>query len=619
MCCPIGLTIYGRSGLEFQTESRNYKSHAVSRVSPTMAYTAPVALALEGSDPRLHHESLHHRPHHESAHGQEEKSAKNSLTPVERGLGMSPYSCKDEVPLEAYLHWATVKRENDRWRDRNGAKSGGASHLKTDQDMETNPDPATSAPQILGWDLDADKLQAQRALRSASWQAVFYLITTDILGPSSAPWAFSQLGYAPGVLMFFFMGLAAAYTGWQLWTMFMKLDSEQYPVRTYSELSFRVFGKWAQHVVNILQTIQLLFNVSVIILGNGQGLAQISQYRVCFSVLTLIWAFAGMFIGQIRSLKNLGWLANFAVWLNLLVIALTMGVIAHTLPNYAVAHQQNGVSGTTVITHAFIHGSLNSQIVGIMQIVYSYGGAMMFIEFMSEMRRPMDFWKGMACAQVLIFSCYMFFGVFVYHFQGQFTINPGNQGISSYAWQTATNILSLVSALIAAGLYGNIGIKVIYQNVVLDLLKGPEMSSRAGRMLWTVLVVAYWVVAYVIASSIPQFSNVSGLVAAVCILQFTYTFPPILMLGFQIQVDATKGDKPFDVATGATHRVDTWRDLSRWRRGLLPQWYIKLFNFLFFLAALVTAGLGIYSSVQGIIQGFSRQGAASPFGCQAPV
>lgn len=32
-----------------------------------------------------------------------------------------------------------------------------------------------------------------------------------------------------------------------------------------------------------------------------------------------------------------GWVATFAVWLNLLVIFITMGVMAHSPPNFAIA------------------------------------------------------------------------------------------------------------------------------------------------------------------------------------------------------------------------------------------------------------------------------------------
>lgn len=103
---------------------------------------------------------------------------------------------------------------------------------------------------------------------------------------------------------------------------------------------------------------------------------------------------------------------------------------------------------------------------------------MLFIELMAEMKRPFDFWKGMIFAQVnpsllsfltslsscffqlVIVTVYMVFGIYVYAFQGQFAINPANQGISQFGLQTAGNVLTLISGIIAAALYGNIGIKV---------------------------------------------------------------------------------------------------------------------------------------------------------------
>ena len=49
---------------------------------------------------------------------------------------------------------------------------------------------------------EKERINARRALRSASWAAVFYLITTDILGPFNAPFAFSQVGYVPGAVLY---------------------------------------------------------------------------------------------------------------------------------------------------------------------------------------------------------------------------------------------------------------------------------------------------------------------------------------------------------------------------------------------------------------------------------
>lgn len=87
------------------------------------------------------------------------------------------------------------------------------------------------------------RVQAWRDLRRASWLAAFYLCTTDILGPFNAPYAFRQNGYVPGVLLYVFMGGMAFYCGALLWWLYVKLDSDRYPVKSYSDITERVAGK----------------------------------------------------------------------------------------------------------------------------------------------------------------------------------------------------------------------------------------------------------------------------------------------------------------------------------------------------------------------------------------
>ena len=59
---------------------------------------------------------------------------------------------------------------------------------------------------------------------------------------------------------------------------------------------------------------------------------------------------------------------------------------------------------------------------------------------------------------MLIVTAYMMFGLYVYSFQGQFTLPLAFQGVSKFAWQTVGNVIAMITAIIAAGLYGNIGI-----------------------------------------------------------------------------------------------------------------------------------------------------------------
>ena len=255
---------------------------------------------------------------------------------------------------------------------------------------------------------------------------------------------------------------------------------------------------------------------------------------------------------------------------------------------------------------------------GLNQAVYSYGGAMLFISFMAEMRHPWDFWKSLLCANIFIYMCYIFFGIFVYSFQGQFAYNPATQGLSPYTLRTACNVMHIATGLISACLYSNIGIKVAYVEVLQEFLHFPPLTSVKGKILWMALVPAYWAVAWLICSAIPHFSLISGLVSAVCIVQFTYTFPAILAFAFQIQKDAITPDEEFEADTRTFSYQD--RGMKRWIRGFKVRWGINTFNLIYFLGALVVAALGIYSSLEGLISAF-REGrwAVTSFGCKSTM
>ncbi|KAI4251757.1 MAG: hypothetical protein L6R42_008242 [Xanthoria sp. 1 TBL-2021] len=321
-----------------------------------------------------------------------------------------------------------------------------------------------------------ERLQASRALRTATWGAVFYLITTDILGPYTTAWAFSQIGYAPASILYFIFGVLAAYGGALLWRMFLQLDSDRYPLRCYGDIAYRVAGSIARHTVNIVQSVQLLFNVGIIIIQNGQGLSQISKGSVCFIVLCFVWAIAGA---------------------------------------------------------------------------------------------------------VLV------------------------------------NAIALVTTLIAALLYGNIGIKVLYSNVFMDLFGFSSLAQKSGKLLWIAVLPVYWVLAFVVVAAIPSISNLAGLIAAVCILQFSYTFPPVLILFHCAQRDAIQeGVEGFDPSTGQTTRRDS--GMSRWMHGLRKNTALNAFNLFFFLGSLATAVLGIYSDVIGL-KNACAETAVSGFSCTNPL
>ena len=407
----------------------------------------------------------------------------------------------------------------------------------------------------------------------------------------------------------------AGYSGYLIRYVFLGVDSYQFPARNYGDLGFRTWGTTARYVTNIMQALGLLLILGQVTIQYGENISQVSKFKLCYAVCPVIFVCVGFFLTQIRTLKAYGIVANFAVWLNLLAIFITMGVMAHSPPNYAASvlgSAGSAVDPTTItpdaqgnyppIFHysALPKGSLVGSINGLLSGVLAYAGAQLFVEFLAEMRRPRDFIKAMWGAQFFIYSVYMIYGCYVYHYQGQYSFQPSYQGVSIYSWQTAGNMITLVAALIAAGLYGNIGIKVLYNNILVDLFNAPLLVSRRGKIIYACVVPIWWIIAFVIAAAIPDYFGFVSVISASMLLNLTYTLPPFFALGFDIQVNAIRGEG-FNPTTGQTGRTET--NIQRWTRGFMSggpfQVAKNVWHLLYFLASLSMCGLGMYAAIQG--------------------
>lgn len=115
-------------------------------------------------------------------------------------------------------------------------------------------------------------------------------------------------------------------------------------MRTYADLAFRLHGTGARCLVLSFQAVQLLLNVAVILVSNGEALSQVSRCRLCYAVCVVTWAIAGFLFGQIQTLQKFGFLANFAIWTNLLIMLITIGVAAHSPPHYSAYATSAGYS-----------------------------------------------------------------------------------------------------------------------------------------------------------------------------------------------------------------------------------------------------------------------------------
>ena len=164
-------------------------------------------------------------------------------------------------------------------------------------------------------------------------------------------------------------------------------------------------------------------------------------------------------------------------------------------------------------------------------------------------------------------------------------------------------MITLIAALIAGGLYGNIGIKVLYNNILMDILNAPPLITRQGKIFYAVIVPIWWSIAFIIAAAIPDYFGFVSVMSASTLLNLTYTLPPLFAVGYDIQNNAVRESEGegFDPTTGIVVRHGS--TAQRWIRGFMSGGPVRVaqnvWHVVYFLASLSMCGLGMYAAIEG--------------------
>lgn len=138
-------------------------------------------------------------------------------------------------------------------------------------------------------------------------------------------------------MLYTVFGFLAGYSGHIVWRVFLGIDSFEFPARNYGDLALRTWGRPMRYLTNFIQAIALILITGQVTLQYGENISQVSMFRLCFAVCPVLVAIVGFFLSQIRSLKLYGIVANFSVFLIVITVFITMGIIAHSPPNFAIA------------------------------------------------------------------------------------------------------------------------------------------------------------------------------------------------------------------------------------------------------------------------------------------
>lgn len=276
---------------------------------------------------------------------------------------------------------------------------------------------------------------------------------------------------------------------------------------------FRPLGPTAgvigREIGGAAQTIFLIFSMASHILTWTICISTLSSGATC----TIVWAVIGLVIFWLcdlpRTLLKVSWLSCISFASIITAVLITM--IALGVENPAHGQYRNTAPPGTPFHSAFL---------SVTNIVFAYAGHVAFFSFISEMREPKDFTKALITLQITDTAMYLIVATVCYAYAGDQVLSPalGSAGgvVGKVAWG-----LAIPTIIIAGVIYGHVAAKYIYVRI----FRGTRhMSSRTWLAVgsWAGITLIIWVIAFIIAESIPDFNDLLALISSLFAAWFTY-------------------------------------------------------------------------------------------------
>jgi len=144
------------------------------------------------------------------------------------------------------------------------------------------------------------------------------------------------------------------------------------------------------------------------------------------------------------------------------------------------------------------------------------------------MQEPKDFPKALVALQITDTTMYFIVAMVCYAYGGDEVLSPalGSAGgkVGKIAWG-----LAIPTIVVAGVIYGHIASKLIYVRI----FRGTRHMSKRTWLAtgtWLGITGTLWVIAWIIAESIPNFNNLLALISSLFASWFTYGLSGIFWL-----------------------------------------------------------------------------------------
>ncbi|RAL14694.1 putative amino acid transporter [Aspergillus homomorphus CBS 101889] len=344
------------------------------------------------------------------------------------------------------------------------------------------------------------------------WNCGMLMIAENIsLGILSLPSAVATLGIVPSILIILGMSGISWYTGYVMGQFKLR-----YPqVHSMGDAGELLMGRVGREIMFFGQLLFCIFLMASHVLTFTVLFNTITGHGTC----TIVFGVVGLVVSCIFALPrtmNKVYYMSIVSCLSIIVATITTMI---ALGVEAPAHVQNDVTTHPNFVNAFL---------AVTNIIFAFIAHVAFFGIMSEMEDVRDFPKSLAMLQVLDTTMYIITAMVIYRYAGPDVKSPALSSAGPLMSKVAYG-LAIPTVIIAGVIFGHVACKYIFVRVWRG---SPQMHTNNPIVVgsWIGIALAVWVIAWVIAESIPVFNDLLSLICSLFGSWFSYGIPALMWM-----------------------------------------------------------------------------------------
>lgn len=334
----------------------------------------------------------------------------------------------------------------------------------------------------------------------------------------SFPYSYSILGLVPGIIFTVVVAALVLYTSLITWEFCMRHPE----VKDVCDIGQILFWnkRWAWWFTAVMFLLNNTFIQGFHCLVGAKYLNTISNHGLCtiaFSAIVAAISFVCSLPRTFSALARLATLSAFFTFVSVLLAAIFAGI--EEAPN---GYPSMGPIQVLVVPKpgtTFVDG-MNA----FLNISYTFIGQITLPSFIAEMKEPKDFPKALWAVTIAEICVFSIIGAVIYAYTGtNYNVAPAFGSLGNELYKKVSFSFMIPTLIFLGVLYASVSARFIFFN----LFKGTKhMGSHTvtGWAAWAGILLATWIVAFIIAEVIPFFSYLLSLMSSLFDSFFGFIF-----------------------------------------------------------------------------------------------